>query len=208
MLVFVTEIPGGGPPAASEAAGSTVVSEQEDVWESDIYPPAAWEGAAYYREQKSEPSSWRSHGCDSSVDTGGEVWESDLYSPEAWLSGVEEHDRNAPLSASNPAAASSGSASGKSSGKSSVSETHNEVFWPNIESYISRPSGSRPTPFCVICQISQLVIAGLQERDAGITQEEREVLSCGHVVGAECFQKWEAMATSPVKCPVCNAMVD
>jgi len=206
MLAFVAEVPMGPAPSTSQASsGSTFVPEQEDMWESDIYPPEAWEGAAYYREQKSEPSSWQRHKFRPSVDKGGEVWESDLYSPEAWESGVEGHDRNV-RSGSGKAVA---DVAGLGPRERPRADAHNEVFWPNIEAYISGPSGSKPTVHCVICQINQLVIAGLQDRKPGATtQEECEVLCCGHVVGAECFGRWETIAARPVKCPVCNAVVD
>src|SRR5689334_18729734 len=47
MLVCVTQVPGDQASAASQpSSSSNIVPEQEDVWESDIYPPEAWEGAA------------------------------------------------------------------------------------------------------------------------------------------------------------------
>ena len=202
MLVCVTQVPGDQAPATSQpSSSSNIVPEQEDVWESDIYPPEAWEGAAYYKERQSR-SSWQRHKFRPSVDTGGEIWETDLYSPEAWESGVEGHDQKIHMISSSTTEVD------PPSNPPPREEVHNEVFWPNIESYISRPSGPKPTVHCVICHISQLVIVGLQERDSELTQEEREVLSCGHVVGADCFEKWEAVASRPVKCPVCNAVVD
>ncbi len=157
------------------------------MWESDIHPPEAW-GEPVVPEQPLTNLSL--------LDTGGEVWEDDLYGPDAWVSGVERLNSQQ-TSANLPSAQAE-----------EAVETHAEAFWPNIERYISSRSGSKPVVTCVICQASDLVIPGLQERDTDETLEELEVLPCGHVVGADCFGEWEAVAAKPVKCPVCNAVVE
>jgi len=209
---------GGAAQAGSSSSLPIVIPEQEDMWESDIYPPEAWDSAAYRSDPPPDPTPTpaqaqaqapasasvsqghrrQHHRHRASIDMGGEVWEDDLYSPEAWVYGVEGLDRKQDTSAPTTAAPS----------QATRQETHEEVYWPNIERYMSKPSGSRPTVTCVICQISQLIIPGLQEIDDKESQEEREVLPCGHVVGASCFEEWENVASPPVTCPVCKAVVD
>ncbi len=215
------------------------------VWESDIYPPEAWEdgpstpptpaaskapapatiraaapalrapapalrASAPPSKAPAPPSPTPAPAPLGSrhhpilVDTEGEVWEDDIYPPDAWVSGVEAVDWGQPTSAADESAAAASSGGGARD-----EGTHEEVFWPNVELYISSPAGSRPIVECIICA-NRLVIRDLQnpQDDTSQQYEEHTVLPCGHMIGTGCFREWEAIAASPVKCPVCKAVID
>jgi hypothetical protein len=186
-----------------------------EVWESDLYDFDAWDTSADTLDRAIGESS------DSSDDSEPEVFAirprefspwgasymSDDDGPEAAIEDGVDSDMESIWGLGLDNSSADAQPTVEAPVESNV-ETHEEVFWPNIETYISNPSGSKPIVTCVICKDSQLIIARLQERDARYSQEEPEVLPCGHIVGAECFEQWEEIARRPVKCPVCNAVVE
>lgn len=208
----------------------------EEIWESDIFGPEAWDdGESSHRtaeEVHAQPSPSPRPGSTQQFSYDGydsprELWESDLYGLEAWEAvGVVDVGATADLAI---VVESDGRNNGARGGSESdivpvtthgsddgvqrarpAASTHEEVYWPNVEEYLLTGRGSRPVVICSVCQTSELVIEGLQPPNISVEQEECVVLSCGHVVGERCWSQWASFqvgARKIVKCPVCNLSV-